>query len=184
LKHTNTTHADKHNNAEKHNADRQIKADKHNGVDKHSADRQSAIKRNADKNAERAHRDSIKHDNKIRHNENKARRNDYRSAHSAYRNGRFNDRYYGSHFGRYHPVVFGGGMWVGRPFWSPFWWGGIEWGFGPGIFWPDAWGMGIGCYIEYIPGIGYVLVNPAFPDTTLALTANLDAEPVYEPDAQ
>jgi hypothetical protein len=54
----------------------------------------------------------------------------------------------------------------------------MEWGFGPGIFWPDAWGMGLGVYIDYVPGIGFVLVNPAFPDTTLPLTADVDAQPV------
>jgi hypothetical protein len=54
----------------------------------------------------------------------------------------------------------------------------MEFGFGPGIFWPELWGMGTGCYIEYIPGIGYVMVNPAFPGTTLPLTVNVDAQPV------
>jgi hypothetical protein len=44
--------------------------------------------------------------------------------------------------------------------------------------------MGDGVYIEYVPGVGYVLANPAFPDTTLAITADVDAQPADEPDQQ
>jgi hypothetical protein len=140
---------------------------------------------NANRNADRAHRDTVKHENRARHDRNKAFRNEHRAAHREFRNGRFSDRYYGAHFGRAHAIVFGGPrFWVGTPYGSPFWWGGVQWGFGPGIFWPGLWGLGEGCYIEYVPGVGYVMVNPAFPDTTLALTANIDAEPVDELDAQ
>jgi hypothetical protein len=44
--------------------------------------------------------------------------------------------------------------------------------------------MGDGVFIEFLPGVGYVLANPAFPDTTLPLVANIDAQPVDEPDQQ
>jgi hypothetical protein len=142
-------------------------------------------KRNADKNAAKAHTNAVRNENKARHNLNKQRRNDFRAAHGAYRNGRFNDRYYAAHFGAAHAVAFSApGVWVGTPYASPFWWGGFQWGFGPGIFWPGAWGMGDGVYIEYLPGIGFVLANPAFPDTTLSLVADVDAQPMDEPDQQ
>lgn len=60
----------------------------------------------------------------------------------------------------------------------------MEWGFGPGVFWPSAWGIGAGAYIEYIPGVGFVLADPDFPDTTLTLFADVDAQPADEPDQQ
>jgi len=162
-----------HNNAA-HN-DREAKHNQQN------ADRN---KRNADRNAAKAHTNSIRSANKERHARNNVRHRDYRAARGAYRNGRFNDRYYASHFGASHAVMFGTpGLWVGTPFASPFWWGGFQWGFGPGIFWPEAWGMGDGCFIEYLDG-GYVLANPAFPDTTLPLVADADAQPVDEADQQ
>lgn len=44
--------------------------------------------------------------------------------------------------------------------------------------------MGMGVYIDYVPGVGFVLVNPAFPDTTLPLVADVDAQPTDEPDQQ
>ncbi|MGO9318616.1 MAG: hypothetical protein ACLPXT_09060 [Terracidiphilus sp.] len=166
------THTTTHNNTQ-HN-DRNAQNNQRN------ADRN---KRNADRNAAKAHTNAVRNENKARHNRNKQRRNDYRAAHSAFRGGRFNDRYYAAHFGATHAVVFSTpGLWVGTPYASPFWWGGFQWGFGPGIFWPSAWGMGDGVFIEYLPGVGYVLANPAFPDTTLPLVADVDAQPVNEPD--
>jgi hypothetical protein len=44
--------------------------------------------------------------------------------------------------------------------------------------------MGDGVFIEYLPGVGYVLANPAFPDTTLPLVAEVDAQLMDEPDLQ
>jgi hypothetical protein len=121
----------------------------------------------------------------VRHNRNNQRRHDYKSARGAYRNGRFNDRYYGAHFGAAHAVAFGApGVWSGTPYASPFWWGGTQWGFGPGVLWPGAWGMGDGVYIDYVPGVGYELENPAFPGAGLLLMADVDAQPVDEPDQQ
>ena len=192
----NTTRA---NNTQR-NAERNAQRDQHNAErnaqrEQHNAERNAQRdQRNAEHNAqrtqrntERDHRNAIKSQNRELHNFNKVRRNDYRAARSAFRGGRFNDRFYSAHFGRSHPVVFGGGgrsIWIGAPFASPFWWGGVEFGFGPGIFWPGAWGMGFGCYIDYVPGIGYVLVNPDFPGDPLALTVNLDAQPIDDPDLQ
>jgi hypothetical protein len=168
------THAATHNNAT-HN-DREAKHNQQN------ADRN---KRNADRNAAKAHTNSIRGENKARHARNSVRHRDNRAARAAYSNGRFNDRYYAGHFGAAHAVAFGApGVWVGTPYASPFWWGGMQWGFGPGIFWPDAWGMGDGCFIEYMPGGGFALANPAFPDTTLALVADVDAQPMDEADQQ
>jgi len=60
----------------------------------------------------------------------------------------------------------------------------VQFGFGPGVFWPDGWGMGFGCYIDYVPGVGYVMMNPAFPDVTLPLTVDIDAQPVDITDGQ
>lgn len=165
------------NNTPRNNTHNNTSHNNHNAQrDQRNAQRNQ---HNANRNTERARNNARKNQVKARRNAYKQRRNDHRAARGAYHNGRFNDRYFGSHFGREHAVVFGTpGLWVGRPFYSPFWWGGVQWGFGPGIFWPDAWGMGLGVYIDYIPGIGFVLVNPAFPDTTLPLTADVDAQPV------
>ncbi|MGB9408549.1 MAG: hypothetical protein WCA89_13500, partial [Terracidiphilus sp.] len=197
--HTNTYHAPArnaqprqnhtttHNNTPRNNTPRNNNKANHVNNKANHSDRNAQRnqrnaerdKRNADRHAEKTRANAHRNENKARHNRNNQRRHDYRSARSAYRNGRFNDRYFHSHYGREHAVVFSTpGLWVGRPFYSPFWWGGMEWGFGPGIFWPDAWGMGLGVYIDYVPGIGYVLVNPAFPDTTLPLSVDIDAQPV------
>lgn len=163
--HNNTTHTDRQAQHNQQNADRN--------------------KHNADRNAAKAHTNSIRGENKARHARNNVRHRDNRAARAAYRNGRFNDRYYAGHFGAAHAVVFSNpGLWIGTPYASPFWWGGFQWGFGPGIFWPGAWGMCDGCFIEYMDGGGFALANPAFPDTTLALVADADAQPADEPDQQ
>ncbi len=187
--HTNTYHAPRQNAQprQNHTTTRNNTPRSNTSHNNHNAQRNNTQRnqRNANRNADRARSNAHKNANKAIHKRNNQRRHDYRAARSAYRNGRFNDRFYGAHFGAAHPIAFGGpGLWVGRPFFSPFWWGGVEFGFGPGIFWPDAWGMGFGVYIEYIPGVGYVLADPAFPDTTLPLTVDIDAQPVDDPDQQ
>jgi hypothetical protein len=166
-----------------HNTDRNQQNAQRN---QRNADRnQQNAKRNADRNTAKAHSNAVRNENKARHNLNKQRHNDNRAARSAYRNGRFNDRYYSGHFGASHAVAFSTpGLWIGTPYASPFWWGGVQWGFGPGVFWPSAWGMGDGVYIEYLPGTGFVLADPAFPDTTLPIVADVDAQPTDEPDQQ
>jgi hypothetical protein len=172
----NQHNADRNQHNNQHNADRNQRNNQHN------AERNQ---HNANRNATRDHAHSVRNENKARHVRNSQRHRDYRAARGAYRNGRFNDRYYAGHFGPSHAVVFSTpGLWVGTPYASPFWWGGVQWGFGPGIFWPDAWGLGDGVFIEDLPGVGYVLADPAFPDTTVPVVADVDAQPTDEPDQQ
>jgi hypothetical protein len=44
--------------------------------------------------------------------------------------------------------------------------------------------MGEGVYLDYVPGVGYELENPAFPGAGLLLMADIDAQPADEPDQQ
>jgi hypothetical protein len=191
--HPPATHSTPHPSTPRQNAQPRQSHDSHQNhaathtdhTAQHNQQNADRNKRNADRNAAKAHTNAVRHENKARHARNSQRHRDFRAAHAAFRNGRFNDRYYGAHFGAAHAIVFSTpGLWIGTPYASPFWWGGFQWGFGPGIFWPSAWGMGDGVYIEYLPDSGYVLANPAFPDTTLPLVADVDAQPVDEPDQQ
>ena len=164
-------------NHDKHNADREKRnADR----DKRNADRN---KRNADRNAAKAHGKAVKQENKARQARNKQVHRDNKAARAAFRNGRFNERYYGANFGRYHHFGFcgAGRFWMGSPYASPFWFGGVEFGFAPGVFWPGAWGRCDEFYIEYLDGVGYALVDPAYADVTLPLAVDIDAQPMDEP---
>ena len=73
---------------------------------------------------------------------------------------------------------------MGSPYDSPFWYDGIEFGFGPGLFWPGAWGRCDALYIDYFDGAGYALVDPGFAGVTLPLAVNIDAQLSDEPDEQ
>ena len=118
-------------------------------------------------------------------NRNQARHNDHRSAQRAYRNGRFNDRYFGSHFGPRYVIVFGGpGFWYGAPYVSPFFFGGVYFNFGPFVFLP---GYQIGGwyidYCDYASGYyvgSYVLINPAFPGVIVPVVVEIDIQPAEE----
>ncbi|MGP8270333.1 MAG: hypothetical protein ACLQLH_09715 [Terracidiphilus sp.] len=166
------------------NADRnQRNAQRNADRDKRNADRNQ---RNANRNAAKAHANSIKQQNKATRARNKQLHSENRAARGAFRNGRFNARYFGSHFGRNHLFGFcgAGRFWMGSPYASDFWFGGVEFAFGPGMIWPGAWGRCDEFYVDYIDGVGYALVDPAYADVTLPLAVDIDAQPMDEPDQQ
>jgi len=142
--------------------------------------------RNADRNSAKAHANSVKQENKATHARNKQAHRDNKAARSAFRNGRFNGRYFGAHFGRGHFFGFcgPGRFWIGDPYASPFWFGGAEFAFGPGVIWPGAWGRCDQFYVDYLDGVGYELVDPAYADVTLPLAVDIDAQPMDEQDQQ
>jgi hypothetical protein len=156
-----------------HNADR----------DKRNADRNQ---RNAGRNSARAHANSVKHENKSRHARNKQAHRANKAARAAFSGGRFNARFYGAHFGRAHLFGFcgAGRFWIGSPYESPFWFDDVEFAFGPGMIWPGAWGRCDQFYVDYIDGVGYALVDPAYADVNLPLAVDIDAQPMDEPDEQ
>ena len=105
----------------------------------------------------------------------------HREARSHYRHGRFDRHYYGSHFGRGYPIVWGGaGFWFGAAWASPFWFGGVYWGFGPGVVFLPEWQVG-GWYIGSVPS-GYVLLNPAFPTVQVPVVVNINMAPPADND--
>jgi hypothetical protein len=166
------------------NADRdQRNAQRNADRDKRNADRNQ---RNADRNAAKAHANSIKQQNKAVRARNKQLHSENKAARGAFRNGRFNARYWGAHFGRAHLFGFcgGGRFWIGSPYASPFWFDGVEFAFGPGAFWPGAWGRCDEFYVDYIDGVGYALVDQAYADVSLPLAVDIDAQPMDEPDQQ
>jgi len=73
---------------------------------------------------------------------------------------------------------------MGSPYESPFWYGGVEFGFAPGVIWPGVWGRCDAFYIGYVDGVGYALVDPAYADVTLPLAVDIDAQVSDEPDEQ
>ena len=86
-------------------------------------------------------------------------RNDgYREAHDHYRGGRFDREYFVGHFGPSFGIVWGGpGFWFGTPFGSPFFFGGVYFGFGVGYMMPLEYQVG-GWYVDEGPA-GYVIVG-------------------------
>jgi len=135
------------------------------------------------KRQDKGRRDADKARNKERKNRNKVRRNEYRGARKAFHNGRFNDRYFGEHFGFGHPIIWGGpGFWYGSPFMGPFFFGGIYWSWGYDFMFLPEWQIG-GWYIDYMPG-GYMLVNPGFPTITIPVIVNIDLAPVDDGAAE
>jgi hypothetical protein len=60
----------------------------------------------------------------------------------------------------------------------------VEFAFGPGVIWPDAWGRCDAFYIDYFDGVGYALVDPAYAGVTLPLAVDIDAQPMDESDQQ
>lgn len=173
----------KPNNTQR-NADRdQRNAQRNADRDKRNAERNQ---RNANKNAAKAHANSIKQENKARHARNKQAHRDNKAARAAFSNGRFNERYFGAHFGRTHFIGFcgPGRFWIGDPYASAFWFGGAEFAFGPGEVWPVGWGRCDELYIDYIDGVGYALYDSAYAGVTLPLAVDIDAQPMDEPDQQ
>ena len=173
------------------NADRNARnAQRNADRDKRNADRNQRNadrnQRNADKNAAKAHSKAVKQENKARHQRNKQLQSANKAARAAFSNGRFNGRFYAARFGASHRFGFcgPGRFWIGSPYASPFWFEGVEFDFGPGVFWPGAWGRCDGFYIGYFDSVGYALVDPAYGDVTLPLAVDIDAQPMDEPDEQ
>jgi hypothetical protein len=164
-------------NPKSNNAQRNAERDKRN------ADRNQ---RNADRIAAKAHSKAVKQENKARHQRNKQLHSANKAARAAFSNGRFNGRFYAGHFGPYHRFGFcgPGRFWIGSPYASPFWFGGVEFDFDSGVLWPGAWGRCDGLYIGYFDDVGYALVDPAYGDVTLPLAVDIDAQPMDEPDEQ
>jgi hypothetical protein len=98
-----------------------------------------------------------------------------------YHHGRFDDGYFGAHFGRGNLIIWGGpGFWYGAPWVSPFWFGGVYWGFGPGFVFLPEWRVG-GWYVASATA-GYVLLNPAFPAVQVPVVVNINLAPPAEQD--
>ncbi len=121
------------------------------------------------------------HEHQARHERNEQRSREHRDARGHYHHGRFDDHYYHSHFGRGHPIIWGGpGFWYGAAWASPFWFGGVYWGFGAGFVFLPEWQVP-GWYISSIPS-GYVLLNPGFPTVQVPVVVNVNMAPPVEQD--
>ncbi len=109
------------------------------------------------------------------------RSHSHRNARGHYHNGRFDHGYFNSHFGPGYPILWGGpGFWFGAPWVSPFWFGGVYWGFGPGFVFAPEWRVG-GWYVASI-ATGYVLLNPTFPTVQVPVVVNINLAPPDDED--
>ncbi|GEM_PF-5497747 len=123
------------------------------------------------------------HGNHRGHGHHEQRSRDHREARGHYHHGRFDDHYYHSHFGWRHPIVWGGpGFWYGAAWVSPFWFGGVYWGFGPGVVFLPEWQIS-GWYIGIVSS-GYVLLNPAFPSVQVPVVVNINMGPSEDQDEE
>jgi hypothetical protein len=105
----------------------------------------------------------------------------HNNARSHYRHGRFDNGYYHSHFGPGYPIFWGGpGFWFGAPWFSPFWFGGVYWGFGAGIVFLPEWQVS-GWYVASV-ATGYVLLNPAFPSVQVPVVVQINLAPPADQD--
>ncbi len=97
--------------------------------------------------------------------------------HGHYHHGRFDDHYFHSHFGIRHPIIWGGPgfFWFGAPWISPFWFGGVWWGFGVSVVFLPEWQVG-GWYVASATA-GYVLLNPTFPGVQVPVVVQINLAP-------
>jgi hypothetical protein len=115
------------------------------------------------------------------HGHGHGRSHDHRNARGHYHNGRFDHGYYNSHFGPAFPIFWGGaGFWFGAPWVSPFWFGGVYWGWGPGVVFLPEWQVG-GWYVASI-STGYVLLNPAFSSVQVPVVVQINLAPPDDED--
>ncbi len=115
------------------------------------------------------------------HGHKRHRSRSHREARSHYHHGRFDHGYFGANFGPGYPIFWGApGFWFGAPWISPFWFGGVYWGFGPGFVFLPEWRVE-GWYVASI-ATGYVLLNPTFPTVQVPVVVNINLAPPDDED--
>jgi hypothetical protein len=101
-----------------------------------------------------------------------------------YHHGRFDDHYFHSHFGPGNLIIWGGPgfFWFGAPWISPFWFGGVWWGFGVGVAFLPQWQVA-GWYVASV-ATGYVLLNATFPGVQVPVVVNINMAPPAQGDEE